>query len=325
MLGKPTRQLNLVDSALTRRRKRSRGDILLQKIHDFVDWPSLVEEIEPLYKASNRGRPSVPVEYMIKILFLQELYNLSDPALEDALIDRLSFQRFVGFSFSDRIPDFTTIWRFRERLEKPGIQEKLFDKILRMIEKKGSYLKKGQMTVVDATIVSAARKAPKKGQDNSSQKDTDARATKKGKKGYFGYKGHVGVDARTGLIHHAVFTPANIHDSKEFEAVLTGQERAVFADKAYASIDRKRDFRQRGIYYGILDKSFRNRPLSERQKRGNRRKSCIRNRVERVFAHLKKWYGYTKVRYVTYGRNRFQFLFLCMVYNVRRTLVLLQT
>ncbi len=168
MLGKPTRQLNLVDSALTRRRKRSRRDSLLQKIHDFVDWSSLADEIEPLFKSSKQERPSVPVEYLIRILFLQYLYDLSDSSLEDALLDRLSFQRFVGFGFSDRIPDFTTVWRFRRRLEQAGIQEKLFDKILRMIEERGSYLKKGRMTTVDATIELKVRKAPKNEQSRLS-------------------------------------------------------------------------------------------------------------------------------------------------------------
>ena len=325
MIGKPTYQLNLVDSVLTNRKKRSRSDALLQKINDFVDWSVLVKEIKPLYKSSAKGRPSIPVKYMIMILFLQYLYNLSDPQLEDALIDRLSFQRFVGFSFSDEVPDFTTIWRFRERLVKADILEKLFALIFEMIERKGGHLKKGRITIIDATIIPAARKAPKKGDPPSPQKDHDARATKKGNKGYFGYKGHVGMDRETGLVHHAEFTGAHVHDSQEFDQFLTGEEEAAFADKAYASAERKRAFLERGIYYGILDKGYRNRPLSVREKRENKRKSRIRNQVERVFAHLKKWYGYVQARYVTHGRNKLQFLFLCMLYNVRRALVLLAT
>ena len=194
MIGKPTRQLNLVDSVLTNRKKRSRTDVLLQNINQFVDWSILVKEIKKLYKSSGKGRRSIPVEYMIKILFLQHLYSLSDPALEDALIDRLSFQRFVGLSFSDEVPDFTTVWRFRQRLVKADILEKLFRLIFEMIEQKGCHLKMGKMTIIDATIVSAARKAPKDGEPRSTQKDYDGRATKKGKTGYFGYKGHVGMD-----------------------------------------------------------------------------------------------------------------------------------
>ena len=152
---------------------------------------------------------------MIKILFLQDLYGLSDPAMEDALIDRLSFQLFAGLSFSDEVPDFTTVWRFRERLVKADILEKLFELIFEMIEQKGHHLKIGKITIVDATIVSAAWKAPKEGKPSSAQKDYDARATKKGKKGYFGYKGHVGMDRETGLLHHVAFTPAQVHDSQK--------------------------------------------------------------------------------------------------------------
>jgi len=184
-------------------------------------------------------------------------------------------------------------------------------------------MKRGRITNVDTTIVPAARKAPKEGDRSSSQKDLDARATKKGKKGYFGYKGHIGIDRDTGLVHHAEFTAAHVHDSQVFEQLLTGEEMAVFADKAYGSDERKRTFRAQGIYYGIQDKAYRNRPLSPRQKRENRKKSRIRNHVERIFAHLKRWYGYVRVRYLTYGRNRLQFLFLCMVYNIRRAIVLM--
>ena len=323
MVGKPTRQLNLVDSAMTNRKKHSRTEKTLRRIDELIDWPVLVEEIEGLYKPSRRGRPSIPVLYMIKILFLQTLYNLSDPEMEDALIDRLSFQRFVGLSFSYEVPDFTTIWRFRERLVQADMLDRLFQKINQMLEKKGCQLKRGQMTTVDATLVSAAREKPKDGEPRSSQKDYDATATKKGKKGYFGYKGHVGMDVKTGLIHHAEFTPAHVHDSHKFYELLTGEEKAVFGEKAYTSADRKRAFRKKGVYFGVLDKAHRNRPLSGRQIRSNKRKSRIRNKVERIFAHMKKWYGYRQVRYLTYGRNRLQFLMLCMIYSVRRVLFLM--
>lgn len=323
MLGSPVKQLNFVDSVFANRNKRSRIEKHLQEIDELIDWSVLVEKIEATYKKGRRGRPSIPVIYMMKILVLQYLYNLSDPEMEDALIDRLSFQRFVGLSFSDEVPDFSTIWRFRERLVKADLLETLFDAVLQMIESKGKILVKGKITTVDATIVAANRKAPKANEPSSRQKDTDARPTKKGNKGYFGYKGHVGVDHETGIIHHARFTAANVHDSQEMDALLTGREKAVFADKAYDSANRKRKFRCRGIFYGVMEKAHRNRPLSARQKAMNRHKSRIRCQVERVFAHLKYWYGYVRVRYVNYARNKLQFLMLCMIYNIRRALSLM--
>ncbi|NOX36852.1 MAG: transposase, partial [Calditrichaeota bacterium] len=125
MIGKPKSQLSLLDSAFNNRTKRSRSDQLLKQIDALVDWKRLEKEIEPLYKPSRRGRPTVPIIYSLKCLFLQYLYKLSDPQLKDALIDRLSLQRFLGIRFEEEIPDFTTIWRSQERLAKSGVLEKL--------------------------------------------------------------------------------------------------------------------------------------------------------------------------------------------------------
>jgi len=130
MIGKANSQISILDSVFNRRTKQSRTDQLLKKINDFVNWDELVETCKVIYKDSKRGRPTTPIEFSIKSLFLQYLYNLSDPALEDALIDRLSFQKFLGISFDTEIPDFTTIWRFRERLVKANIYDKLFELIV---------------------------------------------------------------------------------------------------------------------------------------------------------------------------------------------------
>ena len=335
MIGKAKSQLSILDSVFNRRKKRSRLDKLLKQIDEFVDWHKLEKEIEPIYKKSKRGRPTVPIIYSIKCLFLQYLYDLSDPQLEDALIDRLSFQRFVGLSFEEEIPDFTTIWRFRERLIKSGVLDKLFDAIIEMLEERNLILRRG--TIVDATIIQSARKPKKKeGKEDqkgdkdrvkkeSSQQDKDAQFTRKGNKTYYGYKGHIGMDERSGIIRKASFTPANIHDSQEFEHLISGDEASVFADKAYDSQERKRQFRKQGIFYGIIDKGRRNRPLSFRQKKRNKKKSKIRSHVERVFAHFKHHYGYRRARYVKLKRNELQFKFLCMLYNIRQGIALTTT
>jgi len=273
-----------------------------------------------IYKVSNRGRPTIPIIYMIKILFLQFLYDLSDPGTEDALIDRLSFQRFVGLSFEENIPDFTTVWRFRERLIKANLLEKLFSQVVEMLDEQGFILRKG--TLVDATIVSAARKPPREGSCSSAQQDHDARPTRKGNNSYYGYKAHVGVDTQSGVIRKAEFTAANVHDSQEFDHLISGDEQSVFADKAYGSMERKKQMRAKGVYYGIQRKGRRNHPLSGRQKRLNQQKNRVRNAVERVFAHFKNLYGYRRVCYVNKARNKLHFIFLCMIYNIRRGLAL---
>lgn len=320
MIGSPKSQLSILDSAFNKRNKQSRTDNLLKKINQFVDWQRLVQEVVQVYSPSKRGRPTVPIVYMLKILFLQFLYNLSDPSLEDALIDRLSFQRFVGFGFDEEIPNFSTIWRFRERLIKADILDKLFELIIAMLEEKQLILRKG--TLIDATIVKAARKPGKKGKDKSAQQDTDAAATVKGKKNYYGYKGHIGVDQGSDIIRKADFTAANVHDSTMYDTMVSGDEASVFADKAYSKQERKRKMRKQGVYCGILDKGYRDHPLSARQKKRNKKNSRVRNAVERVFAQLKNIYGYRRVRYVNKERNRLQFMFLCMIYNVRRGLAL---
>jgi len=328
LVGKVKSQMSILDGAFNARQKQSRSDDFLNRINSFVDWDPLVNICEGLYKKSNRGRPTKPIIFSIKCLFLQFLYGLSDPALEDALIDRLSFQRFLCMSFDEDIPDFTTVWRFRERLMKAKLHDQLFELILRQLENQGVILKKG--TLIDATIIQSARrplKQSKKGndesdQDRSTQKDYDATHTQKGKKKYYGYKGHIGVDQGSNIIRKKDFTTASMHDSQKTDDLISGDEDSIFADKAYSSDDRKRKMRKQGIYCGILDKGRRSRPLSKSQKKRNRKKSAVRNAVERPFAHFKHIYHYSRSRYLNIERNDLHFTFLCMIHNIRRGIAL---
>ena len=322
MIGRAKTQLTLLDSVLNKRKKKSRTDELLKKMDEFVDWDKLIEVCSVVFKDSKRGRPSLPIIFSLKSLFLQFLYDLSDPGLEDALTDRLSFQRFVGIGFDEEAPDFTTIWRFRERLVKADLYDRLFELINEGLEARGVVLKRG--TLVDATIVTSARRPRRKATDEEktarakAQEDGDARFTKKRKRTYYGYKGHIGVDEGSGVIRKKAFTAADVHDSQKIDELVSGDERSVFGDKAYMSAERKRRLRQKGVWCGILDKGYRNRPLSEKQKQLNRKKSRVRSAVERPFAHFKHLYGYGRARYVNLKRNDLEFTFLCMIHNVRR-------
>ena len=327
MIGKQKSQISFLDGAFNARTKHSRTDKLLKKIDKFVNWENLESICKSMYKDTKRGRPSLPIVIALKCLVLQYLYNLSDPALEDALIDRLSFQRFLGISFDNEIPDFTTIWRFRERLIKADLLEEIFNNILKQLDKRKVILRKG--TLIDATLVQAARKKVrnKSARDGnvkrSSQKDHDATGTKKGGKQYFGYKGHIAADQGSNIIRRRRFTTASVHDSREFDNLICGDEQSVFADKAYADYSRKRNMRKKGVYCGIMDKGRRGRPkLSKKQKKANNWKKRIRNAVERPFAHFKKHMGYRSVRYVNIKRNELHFTFLCMIHNIRRGIAL---
>jgi IS5 family transposase len=331
MIRKQQFQVSILDGALSGRKKRSRSDNLLEDIDKFIDWSPLAKQCEVMFKKSNRGRPATPIIFSLKCLFIQFLYGLSEPGLEDALIDRLSFQRFLRISFDEEIPNFTTIWKFKARLIKHKLYDKLFDTILEQLESKNLILKKG--TLIDATIVQSARRPHKEKTDHtehkerevkerSSQKDYDATHTRKGKKKYYGYKGHIGVDQGTNIIRTKAFTTASPHDSQKRDELICGDEASVFADKAYDDDTVKRKCREKGVYYGILDKGRRNRPLSQSQKKRNKKKSRVRNAVERPFAHFKNLYAYSRVRYLTLERNDLHFTFLCMIHNVRRGIAL---
>jgi len=346
MIGKQNNQLSILDGVLSRRKKLSRSDNLLKQIDNFVNWQILSKICEKGYKDSNRGRPSIPLIISVKCLFLQYLYDLSDPALEDAIIDRLSFQRFLGVTFDEELPDFSTIWRFRERLVKHNLYDSLFESIISDLDNRGLILRRG--TIVDATIVNSARRYHKEKNRNDNyptspvlpdrdsqvntdssrkeaQQDHDATVTKKGNKYYYGYKGHIGTDQGSDIIRRKQFTPANIHDKQKIENLMSNDESSQFGDKGYFSDEKKRDLRKKGVYCGILDKGKRDHPLSTRQKQRNKQKSRVRCAVERPFAHMKKWYGYVRARYVNLKRNDLHFTFLCIIYNVRRGIVLIES
>jgi len=173
MIGRQKTQLSILDSAFSARKKRSRTDKLLKKINKFVNWDRLETICKGMYKDSKRGRPTIPIVIALKCLILQFLYGLSDPELEDALIDRFSFQRFLGISFDTEIPDFTTIWRFRERLIKANLLDEIFNSFLKVLDEKNFILRKG--TLIDATLVQAVRK-PQKKHDKQDNKTARQRA-----------------------------------------------------------------------------------------------------------------------------------------------------
>ena len=327
MIGKMKAQLSLLDSAFNGRNKRSRNEGLLEKMNSFIEWDKLVRICEGMYNNSHKGRPTIPIEFSLKCLILQYMYNLSDPALEDALIDRLSFQRFLGISFDTEIPDFSTIWRFRERLLKNQLFDRIFEEVLRQLEEKELILRRG--TIVDATIVQSARRLKKKNEPaegqsprQKAQRDHDASSTKKGKKWYYGFKGHIGEDQGSTIIRRKRFTSANVHDISERDNLLCEDERSIFGDKAYGDKEMKKKCRKEGIFYGILDKGKRNHPLSSKQEKDNRQKSRVRSAVERPFAYFKHCCGWFRVRYVTLLRNDLHFTFLCTIHNIRRGIAL---
>jgi len=285
----------------------------LETIKAKVDWDALAAPLAAKIEQSKQpkspaGRNSFPLVTIIRCFILQRIYGLSDPRLEEEIADRRSFQIFLDLSSADSIPDETTICRYRELFARLGLDKELFNEYKKQLKAAGLIIGKG--TLVDATI-KQAQATPK------SKRDADAEFTQKRGKNYYGYKGHIASDADTNVIHSVEFTPANVHDSTVFEALLTGEEQAVFADKGYANKKRKNQLRARGVFCGILDKGYRHRPLSSKQKKRNKKLSAVRNAVERPFAFMKNVLNDDRCSYYDQDRNRFEFILSAIVYNMR--------
>jgi len=316
-------QLSILDQWASSSGQVSRSTERLSEIDEFIEWDPLYEIGRRIDKTGDQGgQPRKPVRWMIRGLFLGHLYQLSDPQLEDQLIDRLSFRRFAGLPLDQRVPDFTTFWRLRDALAGEGLIEELFGRITRQLAGKGLILRRG--TVVDASIIESSGRPLSENQrteletNPSSQIDTDADATKKNGTWHFGYKGHIGMDVGSKLIHSLSFTKASRHDSTQLENLLSGDDRAIFGDKAYPSEDLKIRCRREGTYYGVLDKAYRNRPLSPSQKSRNIRNRRVRRYVEHPFAALKDRYGMRLAKAKSKLRNKARFVMSVICWNIER-------
>ncbi len=261
-----------------------------------------------------------PLLIYVKLLLLQQWYGLSDEGLEAAVDDRLSFRRFAGIPLAEAVPDHSSIWRFREQLARRGLAERLLAEVNRQLDAKGLILRQG--TLIDATILDAAVRPPGGDAGEVSPRDPQAGWTKKNGRSRFGYKAHVAVDEGSGIVRKAVMTPADVHDSVPAADLVRGDERAVYADKAYDSEKRRSDLRERGIEPRIMYQARRNRPLKPWQTWFNKAAAATRAGVERLFGTMKRTYGYRQVRYLGLARNDVQLQALCAAINLRRALAL---
>jgi IS5 family transposase len=308
----------------SRRKKQSRAVATLDKISKVVNWQALVNIVQVIDKSNTDkgGRKPLPFDWKVKMLFLQYAFNLGDEELEDQLIDRLSFQKFVGINFDQEIPDFTTLWYFKEALIQYKLMDRIFSSINHQLELNGLILKKG--TIADAIIIESDNKPLSKQKREeleskpSVQIDTEAQSTEKNGKKYFGYKGHIGVDVESKLIRKRKFTPASVHDSQAFEEVLSGDEKSIWADKAYPNDKHKHIARTLGIYYGVLDKKKKHKELSGKQHKRNKQKSSVRAAVEHPFAFMRKKLKMGLATAKSKVRNALRFDMNCILYNVLR-------
>jgi IS5 family transposase len=291
----------------------------LELIAEAFDWDRFGRLLARVHSAQE-GRPSYPPLMMVKVLLLEQWYNLSDPQMEEALQDRISFRRFVGLGLQDDTPDYSTISRFRATLEELGISETLFKELEAQLDERGLVLKEG--TLMDATLVKAHVRRPStagRGAKSPADPDADWTKTHRGRRTHFGYKVHLGVDAGTGLVRKAALTPAKVYESEVADGLVSGDERAVYGDRAYESKRRRRWLKSQGINDRIMHRSHKHqRELPHWQKRRNELISPRRALVEKVFGTLKRSYGYSRVRYRGLGRNAVEMWFKLMAYNLRR-------
>lgn len=300
-------------------RKPTRRDVFLATMEALVPWAQLCAVIEPHYPKAGNGRPPVGLERMLRMYFVQHWFNLADAACEDALLDSTALRRFVGIDLGrERVPDATTLLKFRRLLETHKLGEALFAEVGRVLQANG--LKVGTGTIVDATIIGA----PSSTKNKDKARDPEMHQTKKNRQWFFGMKLHIGVDSQTGLAHSAVVTAANVHDKHPLPELLHGQEESVYGDCAYqsqqAAIAQKapsaRDMTNRKVRKGTVHEGL-DRVI-------NRIRSKTRSRVEHVFAVTKRLWGFDKVRYRGLAKNAtraFVALGLANIYLARRRLV----
>lgn len=279
-------------------------------------------------------RVAYPVLPMFKAILLQRWYRLSDPGLEEALYDRISFVRFCGFSMSGERPDETTLCRFRNALLKEGLYQRLFKKLNQQLTAAGLIVQEG--AIVDATLVASQRHPqralelqPNDDEDASGpvarvvySDDAEANWTIKANKPHYGYKTHTSVDAREGFILGGHVTPASRSDMKELEQVLEEsdlpEKTAVLADKGYASAENRAMVKEWGFLDCIMWKAVKGKPLDEMEQEANRAISALRAQVERCFGTLKKDYGFHRARYVGKEKVELEFFLNAFCFNIKK-------
>jgi IS5 family transposase len=320
------KQMSLGESGFERKTKRTRKREFLDEMNLVVPWAELVSLITPHAptRSAKGGRPAFAVETMLRIHFIQQWFNLSDPAMEEALYDMALFREFAGLDAGeDNLPDESTILRFRHLLEQHNLSLQILATVNATLAAKGLLLKSA--TVVDATLIAA----PSSTKNSSGERDPEMHQTKKGNQWHFGMKAHIGVDADSGLVHTVVGTAANVNDVTQAHALVHGEECDVFADAGYQGVGKRVQTQEIKVNWHVamrpgkrkvLDKST---PLGEILDKLEQTKARIRAKVEHPFRVIKRQFGHLKVRYRGLAKNTAQLhtLFaLANLWMVRRQL-----
>jgi IS5 family transposase len=305
------KQTTLAGGGFEKYAKTTRRAQFLAEMERVVPWRELCALIEPVYPKPGNGRPPVGLERMLRIYFLQHWFNLSDPAVEEALYESASMRAFAGIDLGrEPAPDETTVCKFRHLLERHDLGTRVFQEVGRYLQQRGMKVSSG--TIVDATIITA----PSSTKNASGQRDPEMRQVRKGTQWYFGMKAHVGVDKKYKLIHAVAASPANVRDSVMLPELLHGRETHVWGDSAYIgqteviealAPDAKDLTQKRGRGYKYL---------TPRQRILNRARSRVRARAEHAIGVFKRIFGFTKVRYRGLAKNAHRLFVACALANL---------
>ena len=309
------KQMSLSATGFELAHKRTRKREFLDEMNLVVPWTELVGLIEPHAPKGNTGRPPFAVSTMLRIHFMQQWFGLSDPAMEESLHDVPLYREFAGLDAGlSRMPDESTILRFRHLLEQHNLSIQLLATINATLAKRGLMLKTG--TVVDATLISA----PSSTKNSNGERDPDMHQTQKGNQWYFGMKAHIGVDADSGLVHTVIGTSANVNDVTQGHALLHGEEVDVFADAGYQGATKRPE--ATGVKWHIAMRPGKRKLLNTDTKLGamldkiEYLKASVRAKVEHPFRVIKRQFGFTKVRYRGLVKNTAQLVTLFALSNL---------
>ena len=321
------KQLGFSDYEQSTAKKRTKREKFLAEMEQVVPWLALLDLIEPCYPKTSKkgGRPPYPLATMLRIHLMQQWYSLSDPGMEEALIEVPTMRRFAGIDLiSDRIPDETTILTFRHLLEENELGEQIFQTVNAHLKERGMAMKQG--TIIDATLIAA----PSSTKNKEGKRDPEMHQTKKGNQWYFGMKVHIGVDKDTGLIHSVETTAANVHDITQAADLLHGEEKVVYADAGYRGIEKREEMAGKSIEFRVAMRPGKRRALPDThegrlQDLVEGAKAHIRAKVEHPFRVIKQQFGFQKTSFRGLAKNHCKMNVLAALTNLfmaRRQLLL---
>lgn len=307
-------QLSFSEAEYNVKKRKTRREKFLEEMDALIPWKQLEKKIRKYYPVAGNGRRPYPLSVMLRIHCMQLFYNLSDPAMEDALYEIESMRRFAGLSITGALPDESTILKFRHLLEKHELGDKLFKVINKHLESKGLSLKEG--TIVDATIIAA----PTSTKNQQGERDPEMHQTKKGNEWHFGMKMHIGTDDALGLVHSVAATSANIHDISAAGLLLHGDEERCWGDAGYTGIEKREEHQERDIDWHIAKRPGARKKYEKGSliDQAETIKAQVRAKVEHPFLYIKKIFGYAKVRYRGLKKNRNRLCLLAGFYNLIR-------